>query len=355
MRTNAVILQRKSNFELLRIACMLAIILSHFIGRSPIGNHQILCKLLECFLAPHVTLFLLISGYFGIKLRWKSVVKIGMPCVFYSLAIFALGVYFNLYKFSLLNLGLRFTFFIRPTPWWFVENYFYLMLFSPIINKLIESVSHIQYVKILCLLLFIDCIVGGLMKSSIDKTGFNYIHFIVIYMIGRYIRLYICQNPKIKIDRKKCVVLYILSSLCVFIISAIGPVVIWLWDGEVNPFVIISAVSIFLLFTTFNFQSKALNYIASSAFATYLIHDEETISEPLYIKGLAFVFKYVGNIFVYTSIIILIAFLVYVFCTIIDKICNAIIIRPFTNFFVRYDPIAYVSVKLNNFCNKYVN
>lgn len=80
--------QRKSNIELLRIVAMAMIVVYHVIihGIAPTG---ILPKTIPPMLcAPvifGVNLFVLISGYFGIKLSWRSFLSLMYIIAFYKL------------------------------------------------------------------------------------------------------------------------------------------------------------------------------------------------------------------------------------------------------------------------------
>ena len=84
---------RKPNYELLRIFAILLITLMHslrsayghnigFVGVNTIGNMG-------------VTLFVLISGYFGIRMRASKLIWLWTTMLFYSLLIFSVGYYLS--------------------------------------------------------------------------------------------------------------------------------------------------------------------------------------------------------------------------------------------------------------------
>ena len=68
---------RSSNFELLRLICMLLIICGHIImihGYDTVGDSSWYIKqIFTPFCTVAVNIFVLISGYFGIKLNTKKI------------------------------------------------------------------------------------------------------------------------------------------------------------------------------------------------------------------------------------------------------------------------------------------
>lgn len=83
----AIVKQRDSNLELLRIVAMSMIVIYHIFvhGISPVyvGSHSILTVWYVPFIFG-VNLFILISGYYGIRLSWKSFLSLMWIIVFYS-------------------------------------------------------------------------------------------------------------------------------------------------------------------------------------------------------------------------------------------------------------------------------
>ena len=92
---------RMSNYELLRIVAMFMIIGCHFSGHGVMhmlsereayvlwNSGTIINKIATCVLMPGAqigtAIFFLISGYFGINIKVKSVIRILLMTVFYGL------------------------------------------------------------------------------------------------------------------------------------------------------------------------------------------------------------------------------------------------------------------------------
>lgn len=77
---------RQSNIELLRIVAMLFIIAYHLLSFVVLPNYEstnVTPKAMELIFHSGVVLFVLISGYFSIRLSVKSVLKLLLPILIY--------------------------------------------------------------------------------------------------------------------------------------------------------------------------------------------------------------------------------------------------------------------------------
>ncbi len=106
--------------------------------------------------------------------------------------------------------------------------------------------------------------------------------FIVMYLIGAYIRLYI---KSIYSNRRKIFLCLVLSTLIMLltvpVIDFIGKILKAnviinhaTYFMKYNSIIsVVWAVSVFLFFCTLKFKSNIVNYIAGSVLGIYLIHD----------------------------------------------------------------------------------
>jgi len=176
---------RQSNIELLRCILMYLIVVLHFVAHNlmnadnPAGlSHKnflganALLAVTECA----VNCFVLISGYFGIKLSLKKIVLFLLPIAFYELLISTL---FLPYKGSIS---------ISPFNYWFVRPFFALMLFSPIVNKGLNALSKkaLRNILIAGILFFVLPL-----ESISGHAGRNITIFLYLYTVGFYIRNYL--------------------------------------------------------------------------------------------------------------------------------------------------------------------
>jgi surface polysaccharide O-acyltransferase-like enzyme len=185
---------RESNFELLRLVCMFFILVLHvnngglFKDLGDIGQ-SIPASIFESFCIVAVNCFVLISGYFEIKFNWKSFVHLFIFCFSYT---FGFAVLFSLYRNEILLKRIILSFFtFSHSPYWFVNVYFGLFLFSPILNNLIKDLTKYDFLVYLIILTIVNVYLGFYTQNGrFNDSGYNIMNFIYLYFIGRYINLY---------------------------------------------------------------------------------------------------------------------------------------------------------------------
>lgn len=93
MATTSKVKKRNSNIEILRFVLMVSIFIWHLIvhgldfknvGIKPYPYNIHLTILATTFLSPAVNCFMFISGWFGMKLRWKKVCTLSIVCILTS-------------------------------------------------------------------------------------------------------------------------------------------------------------------------------------------------------------------------------------------------------------------------------
>lgn len=90
---------RSSNFELLRIICMLFIVLGHLImAHNDVGvGEYMVSHIIRPFSVVAVNIFVMISGYFGIKFKLERLIKLCTQTWFYSVGAFLVVVVLGLH------------------------------------------------------------------------------------------------------------------------------------------------------------------------------------------------------------------------------------------------------------------
>ena len=324
---------RESNFELLRLVCMFYILLHHFIVHGlkvagycgeEINIYGVICN---SFLVIAVNCFILISGYFGIKLSWKSFTNLCITCIFYILTLTIVGFIYNDF-FSLKELLYSFMPF-SYSHYWFITSYFYLFLLSPLINKAIDNFTKKEFICSLIILALITFYFGFFRRGNINSNGYNLMNFIFLYFIARFISIH-SKNILSKAYRKIYLSSYIINSLIVATVvmliyySPVNNFGIIKWGYAYNnPFVIVSSISFFLLFGTFNFRNNFVNQLAKSSLAIYLIHENTNVRGILY----KYVHEIGENVSGWLLFIILpiFALIIMIICIGIDKFRSYII------------------------------
>lgn len=275
---------RESNFELLRLYAIFSVLMYHGISWY-IMNYAPENMVGHALWLPFrtaVTLFVLISGYFGIKESVMGGAKLIGKTLFYfvpievaSTIIRGGGLRDLIHAFMPISNG----------PYWFISTYLCLFLLSPAINQLLNEISIQKRRYLIIVLAFMSLYLGFFGPTDGPLAlGKNVIHFILIYIIGYTIR----KNE----DRVNGFPIWILWAL--FILLNIGPVIFFvlfsetkltylmcLFDWDNGVFLLINAIVTFLLVSKWHFKSKFINYLASSVFAIYILQQEPFISSAL--------------------------------------------------------------------------
>lgn len=320
---------RNSNLEILRIISMILILFHHFyynninLDYSNLTINQFIIQFLSSAGKIGVNCFILISGYFMIesKFKMKKLLKLYGQILFYSIG----GVILSTVLFHD-NIGikdlLKSVLPISYSNWWFITTYIIVYLLLNYINKFLKSISKKEYLLLMVLLLIIWSIIPTLINGKIEFSNIDW--FILLYMIGAYIKLYVNND---NINNKKVIVLLSIF-ICLSALSIIGLDKLYN-KFEINPLhfslpmnqILPLSISICLFIIFLNYKcnnSKIINKIASCTLGVYLIHTHLLLRDIIWIR----IFKV--NEVINSPYIVLYEFFVivviYFVCTLIDYI-----------------------------------
>lgn len=280
---------RQSNFELLRLVCMFYIILGHLFLFFVAPNHpdEAIWTILQYPLHVAVILFVLISGYFGIKLTVKGLTHfLALVFIIYTpLQIFDIAIDVTQQSSYIDVIGggkslIYSFFFVSKSPYWFVRCYLWLMLISPMVNSFISNNSRRQLY--LLLVTGFMTIYMGLINSS---DGKNVVYFIFLYSLGTALRQHIERIRKIKTNFFSiCYValnINIIFAGCYIYESDSYSLFEHLFYPYTSIGLILNAVLLFILTTRITFSSIVINKFATGCFAMYIIHQHGLILHRL--------------------------------------------------------------------------
>lgn len=255
---------RQSNIELLRIIAMSMIVIHHILIYCFQKNIEGF-YFLNSLVVGGVNLFTLISGYFGIKLKWKSIINIISITLFYSILSFLATLL--IYKEPISVPIIVSTFFpIDSEAYWYVTCYFFLMLLSPLINTGLKRLSRSQLLFIMGALVYINCFSSWIFQNAINPKGYTTMQLIFIYCIGYIIRNYITVK-RLNINK------LVLGGVISYVIIALITPYAWRFFYYNNPFVVVFSICIFLFVMKFHFTNHFVNSFAKSMLAVYLIQE----------------------------------------------------------------------------------
>lgn len=155
------VVQRDSNIELCRLVCMFYIVVFHlFIHNKDVTGGLYYTRALTTIFSIGVPVFVLISGYFGIKRSARGLLSIIAQVIFYNVAAVVLCIlvfHQDITKENLISI----IFPITRTEYWFISSYILLYILAPYLNRLIGHLNQREYVGFLITLTFSVCYWGG--------------------------------------------------------------------------------------------------------------------------------------------------------------------------------------------------
>lgn len=313
---------RQSNFELLRILCMLGVLVSHTImiwdihtPSHSVGNTCLVFIENACVCA--VNCFVFISGYFRIRTSWKGFFNLYTQCVFYAIVFCALAQVVAQMGFA--KAGKRIVFALTEGGQWFIPTYIGLFFIAPLLNAGFEGIDKRSQKYLLIGLLLVDVYICYIHQSKeVTIDGYHLMHFIVCYYIGMFI-------SSIEIEKNRWGVfvgLLIVMTIMHTIKMHFSPIAIIYSMRYNSPFVLVASVCLFMWARTWKLQSAKINWIAISVFAVYLLHTQPLVSK-FFFSGLR---QLEGTFPTPVYVLVVVASVVAMFVTaiLIDKVRIAV-------------------------------
>ena len=314
---------RQSNIELLRIIAMFLVLILH--ANTAIGLPSIeetiirpidsfFRYLIQSLSIGCVDIFVLISGWFGIKPKSKSFVSFIFHCLYFLLGIYLVCCFMGVDKFNMNNL-LHCFLFVPDADYWFIKCYILLYILTPILNVFIENTDGKTYKNIL-VFYFIFIFLYGWCYIAVNSIygGYSTIFMIGLYLLGRYCNIY---RPKwTRFSVRKDIIIILVSSLAMVVLAYIplfyGINKVGKFVGSyLCPLTIFNSVYMVILFSKLNINSRFINYLASSAFSVYLFHTHislfdlfksfinNTYNKENGIYAIAYIFLFICSVYIF--------------------------------------------------------
>ncbi len=282
---------RQSNFELLRLVCMVMVMIAHAnfgvfgetvradILSAPVSSFFHIC--VNQLVIASLNVFVMISGWFGIKPSCKGFCSLMFQVIFLSLLSILISLLAG-WEMPIDGVVLPLFF---GSGYWFVACYVILYILSPVLNAYVEHADPKAFRTLLILFFTAEMIFGWLYDSAYFIKGFSPLSFIGLYLLMRYLRLY--PSRLLELPAWADFLLYLGISILSAVVFFFG--LKWFDLGfhliQYNsPTIILASLFLFLAFYRLSFKSRAINWMAASAFAIYLLH-ENPLLRPHY-RGL---------------------------------------------------------------------
>lgn len=257
-----------------------------------------------------VDVFILISGWFGIRASVKGFCNLIFQCLFFGIGIYGVMCAFRLVPFGLE--GVAECFLLTPALG-FVKAYMCLYLLSPVLNAFVATAGRKIFRNLLFSYFIFQTLYGWMSAGAgFFEAGHATISFIGIYLLARYIKVYrpkcFSHSPAFHLS------LYLFISVVLALVAFCAThlqqkyIADHLWYYN-NPLVIMSALSLLLAFDGMPFRSKTVNGMAASCFAIYLLHQNPNLAARYYIANVRELYKQYDGI---ACIFVLLLFMVLV-------------------------------------------
>lgn len=293
--------ERDCGVDLLKIILALMVVGIHFNARTTGGvavavserpfTYLVSIMLAICY--PAVNTYVLISGYYSYKYKkcyvdiLYSLVKLWLCLVSYSLVGYVVITIVNDGNLSFLNLLQRF-FPLSRGVWWFMTNYFVMMLLSPMINTVLDSHSLRSNLHILLVAIIICSIVPFFLKWE-DMIGVHYgysiVWFVVLYYTGAMLRF---LQPSY--SRAVFFLIFLLFTAFFIVINWICSSLPFMKGYHVSMYnslvVYFQAIFLFLAFVGMQIKYSKIRstivFFSSLSLAVYIFHCQEDIENYIW-------------------------------------------------------------------------
>lgn len=202
--------ERDSNMELLRIIAMWMITIHHFLvnagmtysgiaGRAPLAPGYEWATMLNGFVYIGVNCFILISGYYGIKFKWKGLFKLWLFCAFYELCSPIISHLLHGDPISIMQTLHDTIFCFSFSHNWFIMCYVCLYFLSPLLNSARDNMDKRKYLIVLGLLTILTLYFGYWRHVVFwNPDGYSVANFVYVYLIGGYIQKYVRTDKMLR-------------------------------------------------------------------------------------------------------------------------------------------------------------
>ena len=326
--------ERMSNFELLRIICMLGIISLHFVSQGEFyrTDNLALCVMLHIissFGRMACSVFIMISAYFNVDKRcsFKRIFMIWLAAFMYTVSITLVSKF--IFHLPVEQEDFINAFFpINNAPLWFVSVYLLLLLLSPVLNVAINNCKK-GMLEVFLLVFGIMLFGKPTLFAEANFLSEDLIAFIYIWIFIGYMKRY-----PIKLLEKKIFTGPVSVLLYLFVSTALGVLIyIYGFDYTKKGITLLTcyknifytlpnfliALLIFCFFKNLNVRpNKWINRIGKTTFGIYIIHQTPVFWKCIWIDIL---FRnYINESEQYLSAIIFAIISTFIVCMIIEDI-----------------------------------
>lgn len=267
--------------ECVRIIAMSMILIWHFFIHGG-GNFCITIRYFAPLVIAGVNLFILLSGFFNIRLRWSAILNLSITILVFQLISTCATYMLTDNTLSTYDTIMIFIAPLTKSQYYFIDLYVVLMLLSPIINKGLNNMEYKQIRWLVLLLSVVEFYSCWLLHSKICPSNGIW-HFVYMYILGSYLAKEPLQK---RISLSWIFIIAFIAILTNTLFNALllqhytFPQEYFQYDFAslysmkyVNPLTVLFSVSVILFFSKLNFVNRVINSIANAALGCYLLQE----------------------------------------------------------------------------------
>ena len=288
--------ERQVNLELLRMLSMYMVVVMHLfatgterLAEADFGGISYFAVWYVNTLCHVATIcFILISAYFLVMLpfRLSRLLRLWLMVLFYTVSGLLLSFVFS--RLSVSRGDLLYAFFpVTSSAYWFITQYFLLVSISPLLNRLIRSLTKEEHRRTILLLMILFSVIPTFFFWSEDyfSDGYDLPWLVTVYFVGAYIRLHglTISRPGLKYFAAALfltVSRVVLGAAAIRLTGSFHGAGLLYHGGLFHMFMAVCLFSVFQRFEIKNkLCTKYINYIASCAVGVYLLHQNRFFPE----------------------------------------------------------------------------
>lgn len=221
----------------------------------------------NAFLACGVDCFILISGYFGIRLSSRKFCRLAYLILFVAAtdallyAAFPSAIGSDDLRYALHKILPFF-----PDSNWFIPSYFGLMLVSPLLEKAIAASSPRSQATQTAMLAALCLYAYFFHATSINPTGYTLVQLIFLYYLGRTLRY---ASPLISLPAAAA--MYVGGAAAAYLVARFVSTGFTAYAYN-SPQILLSSTGLFLAFARLRISNRIVGRAASGMFCVFLFH-----------------------------------------------------------------------------------
>ena len=249
----------------------------------PDGN-GIAGAILNSVVVTGVNLFIMISGWFGIRRVWRPMARLVIECAMFGAVALALSLALwhifpidhvdGTWSWHRLWQSMKFT------NWWYMAHYLMLVLVAPLLEAGLKDIKQRTFERVLLAFLIFN-FVFGFAWGYVNVNGYNVVNFVMIYLLARYMRLYPDAIVNTIIYRHAIPIIVVCTGITTLIFLADTPShmpghssMVWHYN---SPLVVLESMALLALFVRAKHTCRHISLVSPYVLGIYLLQSSPDI------------------------------------------------------------------------------